>query len=64
MHRTKQRKEELLLFVVLQLILKNSKLNSFYSYMQIEYSILQLALLPFSGDWRGRREEHLLRWAP
>jgi hypothetical protein len=22
----------------------------------------KLALLPFSGEWRGRREEHLLCW--
>jgi hypothetical protein len=24
----------------------------------------KLALLPSSGDWRGRREEHLFCWAP
>jgi hypothetical protein len=24
----------------------------------------KLALLPSSGEWRGRREEHLLSWAP
>jgi hypothetical protein len=23
-----------------------------------------LAVLPSSGEWRGRREEHLLSWAP
>jgi hypothetical protein len=24
----------------------------------------KLALLPSSGEWRGRREGHLLSWAP
>jgi hypothetical protein len=24
----------------------------------------KLALLPSSGEWRGRKEEHLLSWAP
>jgi hypothetical protein len=24
----------------------------------------KVALLPSSGEWRGRREGHLLRWAP
>jgi hypothetical protein len=27
-------------------------------------TLRKLALLPSSSEWRGRREEHLLRWAP